>query len=136
LFDGFAPHHGLLLCFTAGSSSCSPGGSSTGSSSGCSPELQAMLNQELQSYRNNHTADSAKLCAHCHTQLVDWMVKAAHSTELQLEDGTLHLAGVLTLKVPHQMHACMQDSPAPVCVQVPVRRVGNNHAALLLVSCT
>jgi hypothetical protein len=53
-----------------------------------------MLCQELQSYRTDHTADSAKLCAYCHTQLVDWMVKAAHSTELQLDDGTLHMAGM------------------------------------------
>jgi hypothetical protein len=53
-----------------------------------------MLSQELQSYRNSYTADPAKLCCFCRTQLVDWMVKAAHSNELQLEDGTLHLAGV------------------------------------------
>jgi hypothetical protein len=55
-----------------------------------------MLSQEMQSYRTDHTADPAKLCAYCHSQLVDWMVKAAHSADLQLEDSTLHLAGVTT----------------------------------------
>ena len=73
-----------------------------------------MLSQEMQSYRTNHTADSAKLCAFCRTQLVDWMVKAAHSTELQLEDATLHLAGAVTCYTAttrqawEAMHCCMR----------------------------